>query len=85
MSRVFEAPRELVWEAWTNPKHVVHWWGPKGFTTTIETMDLRPGGVWTQVMHGPDGAHYPNKCRFTEVSKPERIAYSHAGGRQGGP
>jgi len=53
--RVFDAPRELVWEAWTNAKHVVNWWGPRGFTTTIEVMDVRPGGEWRLIMHGPDG------------------------------
>jgi len=83
ISREFEAPRELVWEAWTNPEHVVHWWGPRGFTTTIEKMEVRPGGVWKHVMHGPDGTDYPNKSVFTEVVKPERITYSHGGGRKG--
>jgi len=85
IAREFAAPRELVWEAWTNPKHVVNWWGPRGFTTTIEEMDVRPGGVWKHVMHGPDGANYPNKSVFKEVVKPERIVYSHGGGRAGGP
>jgi uncharacterized protein YndB with AHSA1/START domain len=85
MSRVFDAPRELVWEAWTNPAHVAKWWGPVGFSTTIETMDVRPGGVWSQVMHGPNGANYPNKSVFKEVIKPERIVYSHGGGRENGP
>ena len=85
IAREFDAPRELVWEAWTNPKHVVHWWGPRGFTTTIEEMDVRPGGMWKQVMHGPDGANYPNKSVFKEVVKPERVVYSHGGGREGGP
>ena len=63
IAREFNAPRELVWEAWTNPEHVAHWWGPRGFTTTIEKMDVRPGGVWKHVMHGPDGANYPNHER----------------------
>ncbi len=85
ITRVFDAPRELVWEAWTDPKHVVQWWGPKGFTTSIEKMDVRPGGVWKHVMHGPDGTDYPNKSVFTEVVKPERIVYSHGGGKKGGP
>ena len=85
ISRVFDAPRELVWEAWTNPEHVVRWWGPKGFSTTIETMDVRPGGRWKHVMHGPDGTDYPNLSKFTEVVKSERIAFAHGGGRQGGP
>jgi uncharacterized protein YndB with AHSA1/START domain len=85
ISRVFDAPRELVWQAMTDPRHVVHWWGPNGFTTTIETMDVRPGGTWKHVMHGPDGTAYPNKSVFREVTKPERIVYSHGGGREGGP
>ncbi len=82
LSRVFDAPRELVWEAFTNPRHVVNWWGPNGFTTTIEKMDVRPGGVWKHMMHGPDGTNYPNQSVFKEVVKPERIVYSHGGGRE---
>jgi uncharacterized protein YndB with AHSA1/START domain len=85
VSRIFDAPRELVWQAMTDPNHVVNWWGPRGFTTTIETMDVRPGGVWKQTLHGPDGKNYPNKSIFKEVVEPERIVYSHGGGRQGGP
>jgi uncharacterized protein YndB with AHSA1/START domain len=85
ISRVFDAPRELVWEAWTNPEHVARWWGPNGFTTTIEKMDVRPGGVWQHVMHGPNGTDYPNKSVFTEVVKPERIVYEHGGSRKGDP
>jgi uncharacterized protein YndB with AHSA1/START domain len=85
ISRVVHAPRELVWEAWTNPKHVAQWWGPHGFTTTIEEMDVRPGGVWKHVMHGPDGTDYPNQSVFTEVVKPERIVFSHGGGKKGEP
>jgi uncharacterized protein YndB with AHSA1/START domain len=85
LSREFDAPRDLVWQAWTNPMHVVRWWGPKGFTTTIETMDVRPGGAWKHVMRGPDGTNYPNESVFSEVVWPERIVYSHAGRREGGP
>lgn len=85
LTRVFDAPRELVWQAWTDPRHVVNWWGPKGFTTTIEKMDVRPGGVWKHVMHGPDGTDYPNSSVFKEVVKPERIVFSHGGGKPGGP
>lgn len=85
VTREFAAPRELVWEAMTNPKHVVSWWGPRGFTTTIETMDFRVGGVWKHVMRGPDGTNYPNKSVFKEIVKPERVVYSHGGGREGGP
>ena len=85
ISRTFAAPRTLVWQAMTDPQHVVHWWGPQGFTTTIETMDVRPGGIRKQTMRGPDGATYPNKSVFKEVVPPERIVYSHAGGRKDGP
>jgi uncharacterized protein YndB with AHSA1/START domain len=85
ITRVFDAPRELVWQAMTDPLRVVHWWGPRGFSTTIETMEVRPGGVWKHTMHGPDGANYPNKSVFKEVVEPERIVYTHSGGREGGP
>jgi uncharacterized protein YndB with AHSA1/START domain len=85
ITREFDAPRELLWEAMIDPRHVIHWWGPRGFTTTIEEMDVRPGGVWKQTMHGPDGANYPNQSTFTEVVKPERIAFSLHGRKEGGP
>jgi len=85
VSRVFDVPRELVWNAWTDPEQVVEWWGPRGFTTTIHEMDVRPGGVWRHTMHGPDGTDYPNKGVFIEVVKPERIVYSHGGGKKGDP
>jgi len=80
ITRVVDAPRELVWQAMTDPRHVVQWWGPRGFTTTIEQMDVRPGGVWTHVMHGPDGTDYPNRSVFKEVVYPERIVFAHGGG-----
>ncbi len=82
ISRVLHAPRELVWEAWTNPRHVANWWGPRGFTTTIKQMDFRVGGVWEHTMHGPDGTNYPNKSVFKEIVPFERITYSHGGGRE---
>jgi len=85
ISRVFDVPRELVWKAWTDPAHVIHWWGPNGFTTTIHEMDVRPGGRWRHTMHGPDGTDYPNESVFTEVVKPERIVFSHSGGAKGDP
>jgi uncharacterized protein YndB with AHSA1/START domain len=76
-TRVFDAPRELVFEAWTNPKHVGQWWGPRGFSTTTQSIDVRPGGVWKFVMHGPDGVDYHNRIVFLEVVKPERLVYKH--------
>ncbi len=85
ITRTLDAPRELVWEAMADPKHVVNWWGPNGYSTTIEKMDFSVGGVWKHVMHGPDGTDYPNKSTFTTIAKPERIEYSHGGGRKGDP
>ncbi|HEV7968248.1 MAG TPA: SRPBCC domain-containing protein [Candidatus Acidoferrales bacterium] len=75
--RILDAPRDLVFEAWTDPKHVARWWGPNGFKTTISEMDVRPGGVWRLVMHGPDGRDYNNKIVFVEVARPERLVYRH--------
>src|SRR5579864_8256130 len=79
-TRVFDARRELVFQMWTDPKHVSHWWGPKGFTTTVYEMDVRAGGVWRFIMHGPDGVDYPNKIVYVEVVKPERLVYDHVSG-----
>ncbi len=76
-TRAFDAPREVVWEVWTNPRHVALWWGPKGFTNTIHEMDVRPGGLWRLTMHGPDGTDYPNRIEFLEVVKPERLVFHH--------
>jgi uncharacterized protein YndB with AHSA1/START domain len=75
--RVFEAPRALVFDMWTDPKHVAQWWGPDGFTNSIQEMDVRPGGVWRFTMHGPDGVDYPNRIVFVEVVRPERLVYDH--------
>ena len=80
VSRVFDAPRDLVFQMWTDPKHIVNWWGPKGFTNTIATMDVRPGGVWEFVMHGPDGTDYKNKIIYREVVRPSLLTYSHVSG-----
>jgi uncharacterized protein YndB with AHSA1/START domain len=78
--RELDAPRALVFEAWTDPKHLSQWWGPNGFTTTTSAFDMRPGGVWRFVMHGPDGRDYDNRITFDEIVKPERIRYNHGGG-----
>jgi uncharacterized protein YndB with AHSA1/START domain len=79
LSRLLDAPRELVFAAWTDPKQVVQWWGPRGFTTTNHEMSVKPDGVWRFVMHGPDGRDYKNKIIFIEVVEPERLVYRHAG------
>ena len=80
ISRVFNAPIELVWEVWTDPNHIKNWWGPNGFTNTITQMDMKPGGEWDLVMHGPDGTDYKNKSVFQEVIKHKRIVYEHVTG-----
>ena len=77
LTRTFDAPRELVWRAWTEPEHMQAWWGPDGFTTTLHEMDVRPGGVSRYTMHGPDGTDYPNRVRYREVVRPERLVYDH--------
>jgi len=82
VTRLFDAPRERVFEAWTDPEQVAQWWGPHGFTTTVHEMDVRPGGVWRFVMHGADGTDYENKVVFVEVAKPERLVYNHGGGEE---
>jgi uncharacterized protein YndB with AHSA1/START domain len=79
-TRIFDAPRELVFKMWTDPEHIVQWWGPNGFTTTIYEMDVRPGGVWRFVMHGPDGVDYQNKIVYVEIVEPERLVYDHVSG-----
>ncbi len=75
----FDAPRARVWQAWTDPKQVPHWWGPTGFTTTTRTMEVKPGGVWRFVMHGPDGRDYENLITYLEIAEPERLVYKHGG------
>ena len=82
MTRVFDAPRELVFKVWTDREHVAQWWGPNDFTNTIHEMDVRPGGVWRFVMHGPDGVDYQNKIVYIEIVEPERLVYDHTGGAQ---
>lgn len=83
--RIFDAPRGLVWKVWTEPKHIAAWWGPNGFGTTTDVMDVRPGGVWRFVMHGPDGRDYKNKIVYLEVVRPERLVYKHAGDEETEP
>lgn len=78
-TRIFDAPRELVFEVWTDPKHLSQWWGPDGFSTTTSAFDMRTGGVWRFVMHGPDGRNYENRITYDVIEKPARIVYHHGG------
>jgi uncharacterized protein YndB with AHSA1/START domain len=78
MERVFNAPRELVFTAFSACEHVVHWWGPKGWTLPVCQMDFRPGGVWFYCMRGPAGEEGCGKAVYREIVKPERIVYTDA-------
>ena len=77
ITRVFDAPRELVWKAWTDPKHMAQWWGPRGFTNPVCELDVRPGGTLRIVMRAPDGAEYPMKGVFREILQPERLVFTN--------
>jgi uncharacterized protein YndB with AHSA1/START domain len=77
ISRVIDAPRELVFEAFTEERHLSQWWGPEGFTTTTRAFEFRVGAEWDFVMHGPDGTDYQEWISWTEIAPPERIALLH--------
>jgi len=78
-TRLINASRERVFDVWADARHLANWWGPNGFTTTTDSLDMRPGGVWRFVMHGPDGRDYQNQITYLEVVRPERIRYRHGG------
>ncbi len=75
ITRAFDAPRELVWQTWTDCKHLQHWWGPKGWTVPVCELDLRPGGTWFYCMRGPDGEESWGKSTYQEILTPERLVY----------
>src|SRR5688572_21764552 len=77
ITRIYDAPVEAVWDAWTDPKQVAQWWGPRGFTLTSHSKDLRVGGTWKYTMHGPDGVDYPNTTKYLEVEKHRKLVYDH--------
>lgn len=79
ITRIYDAPVNLVWDAWTDPKQAAKWWGPRGFTITTHSKDLRVGGHWRYTMHGPDGTDYPNTTVYFEVDKHKRLVYDHGG------
>ena len=76
ITRVFDAPRALVWEAWTNPKYVMQWWGPKGFTAPVCKIDFRVGGKFLCCMRSPDGQEGWNGGEYHEIVPHEKIVYS---------
>ena len=80
ISRLLNAPRELVWQVWTQPEHIAKWWGPEGFTITEGKMDVTPGGTWEFVMHGADGSSYTNRVEYLEVVPKEKLVWHHGAG-----
>ena len=83
--RTYDAPVKAVWEAWTDPEQVAKWWGPRGFTLTTHSKDLKPGGHWHYTMHGPDGIDYPNKTHYYEVEKFSKLVYDHGASDEAPP
>jgi uncharacterized protein YndB with AHSA1/START domain len=76
-TRIFDAPREVVFKAFSNADHLAQWWGPRGFTNVFQQFEFRPGGLWRFVMRSPKGADYPNESVFVEIIEPERIVLRH--------
>jgi len=76
LTRVFDAPRELVYRAWTDPEHIQRWFGPKDFTCTTHAIDMRVGGMWRFDMVGPD-KRYPNRMTFLQMKAPELLVFDH--------
>lgn len=79
ITRLYDAPVKDVWDAWTDPAQVAKWWGPRGFTLTTHSKDLRKGGRWNYTMHGPDGTDYPNSTLYYEVVEYSKLVYDHGG------
>lgn len=75
---VFDAPRSLVFKAWSAPEHLMRWWGPKDFSCTLAKMDFRPGGAWRTSIRSPEGADYSAQGVYREIVEPERLAFSFA-------
>lgn len=83
LTRVYDAPVRAVWEAWTQPEQVAKWWGPRGFTLTTHSRDLRAGGHWRYTMHGPDGVDYPNLAKYHVVEPQQKLVYDHGATDEG--
>lgn len=85
ITRIYDAPVKAVWEAWTDPVQTAQWWGPRGFTLTTHSKELRPGGHWHYTMHGPDGTDYINKTKYFEVEEYAKLVYDHGGNDEHAP
>lgn len=78
LSRLIRAPRQILFQAWIDPDKLAWWWGPKGFSISIQSFNIETGGAWKFVLHGPDGIDYRNRVVFIEVLEPERISFSQS-------
>jgi uncharacterized protein YndB with AHSA1/START domain len=78
VTRVFDAPRRLVFRAWTDPVHAARWWGPAGFTLLSCEMDVRPGGAWRRCMRSPEGSLHWKRGVYREIAEPERLVFTYA-------
>src|ERR1700742_4112938 len=76
-SRIYKAPRELVFRMFTDAEHISKWWGPRGFSTKTKQMDVKPGGLWIHTMISEEGVEYPNEVRFVSIDAPRQIVYDH--------
>tara|TARA_B100000609_G_scaffold189820_1_gene177161 strand:+ start:356 stop:811 length:456 start_codon:yes stop_codon:yes gene_type:complete len=77
LTRTFDAPVDLLWKVLTTPEHIIHWWGPDGFTNTIHKMEVKEGGKWEFTMHGPDGSDYENEYIYSVIKPMEKIVLEH--------
>jgi uncharacterized protein YndB with AHSA1/START domain len=85
LTRVLDAPIQTVWDAWNDLEQVAQWWGPRGFSLTTHSKDLRPGGQWIYTMHGPDGTDFPSTTTYLEVQEPHTMVYDHGASGEGEP
>ncbi len=85
ITRLYKAPLTAVWNAWTDPEEAAQWWGPRGFTITTHSKELRAGGIWHYTMHGPHGTDYPNKTLYHDVIPFEKLVYDHGGNDEQAP
>lgn len=77
LKKTFNIPISLMWEIWTTPDHIANWWGPKGFSSTIHEMDVKPGGDWKLTLQGPSGQNFANRSIFKEIVPYQKIVFEH--------
>ncbi|HTP25147.1 MAG TPA: SRPBCC domain-containing protein [Anaeromyxobacteraceae bacterium] len=83
-TRIIDAPTSKVWDAWIAPEKIAKWWGPAGFRSTVKELDVREGGRFHVIMHGPDGTDYPNLYVFDRVEDLKQLVYTNVGSKQFG-